>query len=101
MLHEDEDGTIGATTKELTKAINSTESHVRSIISELRIILARNDIYNNETNEWIKWDIVFEDGVYYIKKVVNSVKLKERNKKNELESTLYTSSSWNRVRVCF
>tara|TARA_Y100000114_G_scaffold147418_1_gene159201 strand:+ start:24 stop:305 length:282 start_codon:yes stop_codon:yes gene_type:complete len=68
MLHEDEDGTIGATTKELTKAINSTEAHVRSLISELRVILARNDIFNTQTNEWIKWEIVFEDGVYYIKK---------------------------------
>ena len=68
MLHEDEYGTIGATPKELAKAINSTEAHVRSLISELRAILARNNIYNNETNEWIKWDIVFENGIYYINK---------------------------------
>ncbi|MEC8210211.1 MAG: hypothetical protein VX054_01010 [Pseudomonadota bacterium] len=68
MLHEDEYGTIGATPKELAKAINSTEAHVRSLISELRIIFDRNDIYDNNTNKWIKWDIVFENGIYYINK---------------------------------
>jgi len=68
MLHEDEDGTIGVTLEELANAIDSTEAHVRSLISELRVILARNDIFNTQTNEWIKWDIVFENGIYYINK---------------------------------
>ncbi len=68
MLHKNEHGTIGATPKELAKAINSTETHVRCLISELRAIFDRNDIYDNNTNEWIKWDIVFNDGIYYINK---------------------------------
>lgn len=68
MLHKNEHGTIGATPNELAKAINSNEADVRRIISELRVIFDRNDIYDNNTNEWIKWDIVFDDGIYYINK---------------------------------
>lgn len=68
MMHEDEYGNIGVTLEELANAIDSTEAHVRSLISELRVILARNDIFDNETNEWKKWDIVFENGIYYINK---------------------------------